>query len=236
MPAWTAARGEALAVLSRHAAAVGAPLAVFGRDFGLQLEDERDGEYRGRWWSGARREPFRLLGGTRVELQALALAAAALDRLFPGIALQLDPVPRPALPARFEIVARPDGPLVMDGAHTEESLAALAGELARRFPGHRWRALLASAAGKRWRAGFSRLLPLVDSVVVTAVTGTTSEDPWAIAGWLREQGVPAEVREDPVAAIRALLASAGPRLVTGSFYLVGRVHAELATSMGTTNA
>ncbi len=230
-PAFTAARGPALEVLLQHARTVAAPLCVLGQDLRLELTRDEPARHTGWLHLPGGRHRFTLAGAARTELPALALAAAAFAQLFPDRPLVLDPVPRWVPPGRFELRETPRGPLVLDGAHTEESLHALARELRLRFPEQRWRMLLASAAGKRWRAGFRHLLPLADQVHVTAITGTSSEDPATIADWIRAQGVAADVSEDPTAAVHALLATSGPRLVTGSFYLVGIVRRTIGTSM-----
>jgi folylpolyglutamate synthase/dihydropteroate synthase len=83
--------------------------------------------------------------------------------------------------------------------------------------------LFGSAAGKRWREGLSRLLGLADSFVVTALTGTSSEDPATIAAFLAGAGARSEVAADAVSGLAALRRRPGPRLVVGSFYLAGQV-------------
>ena len=222
---FTAAQGDALRVIEQHAASVGARLSVLGRD--LRIEGER--------WDGLRcrgllalpngqRVPFDLPDARAYELPALALAAAAFAELCPSAPLHLDPAPRPTLPCRFELVPGPGGePLVLDGAHTEQSMAAVARELQRRWPGQRVSVLFSCAAGKRWREALSQLLPIADSFVVTELSGTVGEAPLAIAEWLRSQGRVCALADGPAPALAALLALPGPRLVTGSFYLAGEV-------------
>ena len=128
------------------------------------------------------------------------------------------------MPCRFEVCREPDGEvLVLDGAHTEESLRAVAAELRRRWPERRPAVLFASATGKRWREGLSRLLPLADSFVVTELSGVPSEAPATIAAFLAGAGARSEVAADAVSGLAALRRRPGPRLVVGSFYLAGRV-------------
>lgn len=222
---FTGTRGEALAVVRVHAAAVGAQLFVLGEHFGFA--DERwssDGFHARLWLPGGAEHPVFLPDAPGHEPPALALAAAAFSHLLPGARLQLDPAPRPALPCRFEVFREVDGaPLVLDGAHTEQSLAMVAAEVRRRWPGQPAAVLFASAAGKRWQQGLSGLLPLADRFVVTGITGTTTEDPAAIAAWLTATGARCEVATDVEAGLVALRRHAGPRLVVGSFYLAGRV-------------
>ena len=221
----TSTTGEALAVIRAHARRVGAELLVLGEDFGVRELDHGDAAARGvLWLPDGRSSRFTLPGASAFSLPAFALAAATLVRVVPDIDLQLDPVPAPQLPCRFELFEDLDGaPLVLDGAHTEGSLRAVAEELSRRMPGCRACVLTAAAAGKRWREGLSALLPIADDFVVTELSGTPCEDPATIAGWLAAGGAKSEVAADAVAGLRALRERPGPRLVVGSFYLAGAV-------------
>ncbi len=222
---FTAARGEALAVLRRHAERAHAALFVLGEDFGLrQPEWSPDGCRARLWWRDGRELPTFLPDATNFELPALALAAAVFAHLLPDAPLPLDPAPRQRLPCRFEVLQDTDGEvLVLDGAHTEQSLAAVAAELARRYPGRRPAVLFASAAGKRWRQGLSALLPIADSFVVTELTGTPGEAAGTLAAHLLASGARCEVAADVASGLQALRRRPGPRLCAGSFYLAGQV-------------
>ncbi|MHC4895541.1 MAG: bifunctional folylpolyglutamate synthase/dihydrofolate synthase [Planctomycetota bacterium] len=213
-PAFVVADGEALAVIEETARQVGARLQLHGRDFGVVADMLRlpDGTER----------PCRPAGDASMfETQALTLAAACLTQLFPDAKLSLDPAPRPELPGRFEVLPAADGwPFVLDGAHTAVSMGLLAVELRRRFPTEPVTALVASARGKAWRDGLRRLLPVVDSFLVTSVVGTPSEDPGRLVAWLKEQPVSARLVETAEAGVQQLRGQPAVRLVTGSFYLV----------------
>jgi dihydrofolate synthase/folylpolyglutamate synthase len=233
---FTAARGDALAVVERHARDVGARLYVLGTDLHLVEPQWSGTDCRARLVLPNGRDERLLLPQARAfELPALALAAAALAAVLPDARLQLDPAPRPwPLPARFEILRAADGgTVVLDGAHTENSLAAVAAEFRRRWPGRRVAVLFACAADKRWREGLSALLPIADRFVVTGLTGTVGEDPARIADWLAAQGSRVEVAADAAAGLALLCAAPPPRLVTGSFYLAGQVRAQLAPPIET---
>ena len=229
----TSTTGDALAVVRARAAEVDAELLVLGEHFGLSDVTWSGDVARGALWlpgdgDGGERRPFVMPGASAFALPALALAAATARCLLPDMPIQLQPVPRPILPCRFEVFDEADGEvLVLDGAHTEHSLRAVAEELQRRFPGRRSAVLCASAARKRWREGLSRLLPIADSFVVTGLSGTACEDPAAIVAWLREQGATGEVATDAVSGLRSLRQRPGPRLVVGSFYLAGAIRQQL---------
>lgn len=222
---FTGTTGEALAVMRAHAAAIDAPLHVLGEHFGLRDVGWQDDGARGRLWLPDGRElPFFLPDAAAFELPALALAAATFAHVMQHARLAVDPVVPFRLPCRFERRREPDGEvLILDGAHTEQSLRMVAHELRRRWPGRSATVLFASAAGKRWREGLSALLPVADGFVVTELSGTVGEDPAAIAAWLGAHGARSEVAADVASGLRALRRHPGPRLVAGSFYLAGQV-------------
>ncbi len=229
--AFTAARGDALAVIERHAREVGATLYVLGTDLHLVDASWSGTEYRARLLLPSGRElKVRLPDARGYEPQALALAAGAFATLFPHLELHLDQAPRPwALPCRFEVAASPDGAaFVLDGAHTEQSLAAVAEELRRRWPDRKAVVLFGSAVDKRWRQGLSALLPIADSFVLTELTGTVGEDPKVIADWLAAQGSAQTVIRSIPEALDAVLKAPCLRVCCGSFYLAGEVRALLA--------
>jgi len=226
----TGTTGDALEVVRRHAAAVGAELLVLGEDFGVRDVVRQGDAARGALWlSDGSSRPFSLPNASAFSLPAFALAAATLARVLPDLALPLEPVPRPLLPCRFEVFEEDDGEvLVLDGAHTEDSMRAVAAELQRRYPGLSPVVLTAAATGKRWQEGLSALLPIADSFVITEPPGVPGEDASEIAAWLVGQGARSDVMTDLDCALRVLRARPGPRLVVGSFYLAGAVRARVA--------
>jgi dihydrofolate synthase/folylpolyglutamate synthase len=223
-PVITGARGAALAVIEARAEAVGAPIWRLGREVQVvELRDLGDG-FAGKLIAPGVARPFELRGAARFEVDAAALAFAALLRVCPELELPLRPMPRPDLPGRFERWDVPGLPtLILDGAHTVESLGVVAAELRRRFPEQRPTVLFASARGKRWREGLSRLCEVADTFVVTNLAETASEDSREIAAWLLARGRRARAVEDAAAGLAALAGAPGLAVVTGSFYLVGRV-------------
>ena len=93
--------------------------------------------------------------------------------------------------------------------------------------GRRPAVLLGFTPGKRWRASLSCLLPETAVFLVTALLDTAMESPPEIVAWLREQGAAAEVVDGTEAGLRRLADHDGVRVITGSFYLVGRAREQL---------
>lgn len=222
---FTGATGNALATIRAHAAAVDARLLVLGEDFAFS-EPEFDGidaRFAVRLPGGVERSVV-LPAASAFELPALTLALAVLHELMPAAEPPLTPAPRPVLPGRFEVVEEPDGEvLVLDGAHTERSVEAVVAECRRRWPGRRPAVLCSAAAGKRWRESLSGLVDFADSCLVTGLVGTPGEDPEVIANFFATRGLASETVADMESGLRALRQRPGPRLVIGSFYLVGQV-------------
>lgn len=234
--ALTGAVGSALAVLEDRARRVGAVLQVLGRDFELRDVAEGPDGFRGALLAvdGAEHR-FWLPGASRFELKDFALALACLTHLFPEQVWTLNPVPRPLLPGRFEVLDTAGGqPTILDVAHTEESATALCAEIQRRYPGRSIAVLFGCGAEKRWEACLSALLPVADRFLVTGLIGTVSAEPAQLQQWLRGRGVRAEVVPDAAFGLRALQESEGVHLVTGSFYLVGAVRGLVRKEFETT--
>lgn len=226
--ALTAAREAALGVIEARACEVRTCLRVLDRDMAVNITHDDGHTLTGLIVDRGERLPFVLPGAATFEPVALTLAVCCLRALRPdlaqAIAAALQPVRfRPHLPARFERIVTPAGVLVVDGAHTERSSQATAAEAARLAPGHRFAVLFASAAGKRWQAGLSWLAPIVDTLYVTHLEGTASEDPQVICASARALGLRAQVVDSAGEGLAALRKHQGPWLVTGSFYLAGHV-------------
>lgn len=127
-------------------------------------------------------------------------------------------------PGRFEVLDRPGGPVVLDGAHNLDGAAALAAALASEFPGVRWTAVF-NVRGPRDPAGIAApLAPAVDRWIVPRLSDPQGCAPDAVAGALHAAGAAAETAADVPAALRA---AAPPAVVFGSLYLVGEAMATL---------
>lgn len=144
-----------------------------------------------------------LLGGA-----GRAASADALRRALSGL----------ALPARIERFPG-DPPVVIDGGHTPEALRALRDALEETgFP--RPRILLFSVAHGKEIARMLREIPrIAEEIIWTRADPVRSVAP----GELRTAFGAGTVVESPEDAFRAALARGLPIVVTGSFYLAGRL-------------
>ena len=172
---------------------------------------------------------FELVGASAFELPALALSHACLRNLCPSGDWPLQPVARPTLPGRFEVLAGSDGwPFVLDGAHTPGSAEQVVAELERRFSQQSVALLFACAIGKQWREILSAFLPLVDRFFITPVEGTAVVPAAEVVEWLHREGKPkAQVVGNPKVGLDELKRCSAIRLVCGSFYLVGSARTHL---------
>jgi dihydrofolate synthase/folylpolyglutamate synthase len=221
---------EALEVVLRRAAEVGAPAARCGVDFGYELLGEDADGSRVRLWDGPLQVSLRLPLRGRPAAHNAALAAACARRLlgdaFPVPALA-DLIPRALsrieLPARIEVLSR--RPLVVvDAAHTADSARALAAALA--SEARSWRLVLSISSGKDTESILAALLPLARELTLTRAEPARSLDPSAIAALARRVAPDLATRVVPnphlaVRAAREVAGDDGALCVAGSVYLAG---------------
>jgi len=227
----------ALSVLERTCREKGATLRRLGADLileGVRCEPGKGTLVRVRTWR--RRLPeIRLPGLARYQATNLALAAGALEALaerglLDGGALEAGWRARPEalrVPGRFEVLGE-NPPVVLDGAHTPESVLLLLESLAEAFPRRRLVVVFAAQAEKDLEGMLRRLAPRADSVVATSLPpprGATAE---RIGMLSRRLGMRVEEEPEPLQAFDRGLALVGPDgllLVTGSLHLVGAIRA-----------
>ncbi len=226
VPLVTGCRGRALRVLEERARSLEVPLSILGRDFHLlpreRREDGRLVEFRP---AGGRPRLFRTGRLSLPQLWSLALAARAFA-LFLGREPEerlLEEAGRRVLPGRFEVVERKGTTWVLDGAHTERSLARLARDVEEWFPGRPMTLLFGVAPDKRWSRAFGLLSSRARRTWVVDLPGERRVPARVLAA-----AASGEVRawSRPGEALEALLGETGPGdlvLVTGSFRLVGPV-------------
>jgi dihydrofolate synthase/folylpolyglutamate synthase len=231
----TGATGDALAIVRRRAARVGAPLTIVeparivavDRD-GLVVELPRLGEVR---------------VGLRGRHQAanVAVADAVLDALAAsGVADVPDPARRDGYaaarwPGRLELLTVDGRDVLLDGAHNPAGAAALAeslDDLAPFLTPGRLTLITASMADKDVAgitAALSAATAMRDArVIATTVGGERALAPGALARLWRSRAHTATTAPDPDRALEeALIGRPGPIVVAGSLYLVGAVRARL---------
>jgi dihydrofolate synthase/folylpolyglutamate synthase len=128
-------------------------------------------------------------------------------------------------PARFEILrGRPT--IVLDGAHTKESTAALAATIRRTFPGRRIRLVFGCTSDRDPSVVAGPLLRLSASIHATAATGPRAMPAKQVAAALDAAGAHARVG-DALAEARTTASGGDVVCVTGSMALVGEARAAL---------
>lgn len=242
--------GVALEVLLHQAEELRVPIRVLGRDFAFEpLERTAEG-FRVRFgFQGRESRIMDVPLFAEVQVESLTLACALLQeldehRLDKILGAGFAPTFRESLPpARFQVL-QSDPPVIVDGAHTDESLGLLARDLQAAFPGRRFRMVLGMASGKHYRCGLGRLAPLVDRAWVAPIVGKPSQSPVELQAFLREKGVSCELsagigeavrtarqeQEDDAGASEVPVAAGTEEsglLVTGSLYAAGEALAIL---------
>lgn len=215
---------EAADVIAERAAAMGATLAVVGRDVAYAREG---GGLAGQRVSvSTERDEYRfllpLLGAHQAENAAAAVAA-----------LEASPfsVSRSAIEAgladarwdgRFQLL-RESPRLVVDGAHNPYSMARL-GETAREhLPGGRTLLVFGASADKQIAALVGEAAAFADEVWTARSRHPRAADPDELAALFAERGTPARSALSVAEAMEQALSAAGDNdlaLVTGSLFVV----------------
>lgn len=161
------------------------------------------------------------------------LALAALRTL--GLPLRPEALGGVVVPGRLQwFDTRP--PFLVDTCHNVLSARALAREL-RGLRGRRRRMIFASAADKDVEGILAELVPEVEELLVTEFPGGRAMSPAALESIARRRGARCVRRfERPAGALRYLRSNPGRRDVgisAGSFYLAGKVIAELRKQLRT---
>jgi dihydrofolate synthase/folylpolyglutamate synthase len=220
---------EALRAVELRAAAVGAKLAVLGRDFAVETLDDRADSLRLRIRSGAQDFECELgaPGAHQATNAALAFACALRAGVAPAHAL-VDAAKRAwpslRLPARIEWLSR-EPAVIVDSAHTIASARGLAAVLAK-IPRRRAHLVLSISADKDVAGILAELLPQADLVSVTRAEASRSLAPEQVAAAVRAiaPGTELHVIPNPHLALRAAregLANDELLVATGSVYLAG---------------
>lgn len=175
-----------------------------------------------------------LLGS--VQAHNAFLAAAAVRLAFPEIdeyTIERG-LEKAALPARFQTIALDSGLLVLDGAHTVNSISGTMETFNALFEGdeRKKRLLFACAADK----DVGHIAPLFkdkqgraifEKITITKLNSAKQSDPQKAAAAFKQAGLPFELLEDYEAAILSAVEAAkrdgAILLATGSFYLAAEI-------------
>jgi dihydrofolate synthase/folylpolyglutamate synthase len=228
---------EAAVVMEARAAELGSPHLAYGRDF--RLGDELravggwdvsvDGVYE-------QYDELHVPIHGRHQLRNAAVAVAATEALL-GRALDPDAVREGfanlTLPGRLEVVGR--RPLVvLDGAHTPESMAAGAAALDEEFPPFLWKVVLGALGDKKLEELAGSLAGVAGEVFAVTAPSERGIPSAEVAAAARRAMPDRAVHESGSVAdgVRGALAAAGEDgavLVTGSMYVVGEARSLLAS-------
>ncbi len=211
--------------LLAQARAVGAPVALYGRDYGVADAGEGFDVVAGdRRWSDLRvglRGRFQ-----RINAATAVLLLQRLQERFPVTDGELrEGLRAVSWPGRMDVVSI-EPLVVLDGAHNPSAARALRDELGRVLSGRRLRLVYGAMRDKDWGEMWTALRPLVADAIVTQPRTPRSAAADAIARAIGRD-VPVRVIQDPEAAVAAALETSAPDdavLVTGSLFLVGDVY------------
>ncbi len=189
-------------------------------------------------------KPWPLPIHTETQALSLSLALLLFQQISLGHSSQLHPIAlAKALehfhpPGRFQIMQWNDGrTIILDGAHTNESLAALGRDLRKIFGAPQGEAskvqgplmerpfdlIFAIADKKQWEEGLGSIAPFVDKAIGAPLREKRSQDPQNFAEWFEKRGIPFQAMNTVKEAVQRILMKAPKRglLITGSFYGVG---------------
>ena len=227
---------EAMEVIHDHAARIGAPLWRLGEDFQMATRDGGTGEILLEVRAGKMHLEVPVRGSTppcMLQNAALALVLASLTGLVPAATLAdaaREALPRIRLPGRLEIL-REDPCVVVDGAHTESSMRALAAMLDA-LPARRRHLVISITRGKDPARLLAPLTGRASRLWVTRADAERSMTADAVAKALQAAGFEElHTEPDPLRALEA--AQAGLTrddllCVTGSMYMAGLAREHLA--------
>lgn len=136
-------------------------------------------------------------------------------------------ISRTRFPGRFEVLRKsPD--VIIDGAHTPESMRLLKSTMRIMYPGVRPFVLMGALKEKNWREMARVLAPIAREVVCVPPQGDRALDPSELAAHVRECGVTATVSYNIPNGFQMLLDKASKNdviLAAGSLYMIGPVRA-----------
>lgn len=222
-----AVRRDARRVIDETAATLDAPVHLFGRDFVGKRVSPLEMVYQSDMHRLTDLHPS-LAGSHQAKNAALACALAE-QLIAHGFTISerhiRDGLCTAAFPGRFEQVRRsPD--VIIDGAHTAESLRLLKSTFRDRYPGVKPVLILGMLREKNFRLLTRVIAPMAREVVCVPAQGNRALDPETLAHEVRQAGVSAKACTTIESGLETALAKAGPDgvvLATGSLYMIGPV-------------
>lgn len=164
-----------------------------------------------------------MVGSAQVENAALALCAVEMLLSDTDRSRSLAALAQARLPGRAERITGPGGvAILLDGAHTEESIRRLCDTAQAVLPG-RTVLLFGSVLGKPVKPMASHLLRICDDVIISKPGTFKPSDPPAVAAVFEQAGCHPRLLPDAKEALDCALKCAGDDgsiLVTGSFFMV----------------
>ena len=224
-------RGDALAVIERRAAEIGAPLSIAGRDWTARAEG---GGFVFEDGAGRIELPVPNLPGAH-QIENAGAAVAGLRLLGFGAEACRAAVTRAEWPARLQRLTR--GPLAeiaeaagaelwLDGGHNESAGEAVGGHF-RRLPPAPLALVCGMLETKDPRAYLRHFAGVALGVQTVGIAESQSSfAPETLAEAAAAEGLPAVPRDDVAEAVRAAAAEVGRGgrvLICGSLYLAGTV-------------
>ncbi|MEW6533307.1 MAG: folylpolyglutamate synthase/dihydrofolate synthase family protein [Thermodesulfobacteriota bacterium] len=222
-----ATRKGARKVIGEVAEEFGARMKLFGRDFIGKRTGPSLFTYRS---ERQELEGLRLSMVGAHQVKNAALACAVVEELqdqgyaIPEAAIRSG-LARTKFAGRFEVLSRsPD--VVIDGAHSPESMRLLKSTLRQTYPGVRPFLVLGMLREKNYREMVRIIAPIAKEVVCVAPQGDRALDPEELAALVRELGIPVFVARSIEEGFRKALGKAGKNdvvLATGSLYMIGPI-------------
>lgn len=222
-----ATRKKAGEVILGTARQVGAPAKLFGKDF----VGRRTGYQRFTYGS-----PGLIIEGLETsmpgghQMKNAAMACAVVEELSRAGYLIREEDVRSGIketwfPGRFELLrCSPD--VIIDGAHTPESMRLLKHAMSQRYPNVRPLVLTGMLREKNWAEMARILASVAREMVCVAPQGNRALDPGELIPVIKEHGIPATVAPSIEAGLHALMEKAGAEdviLAAGSLYMIGPV-------------
>lgn len=221
--------GDALHILHARAAALDAPLLVYGKDFVSEVISDEPGSVIFNYVGTRRYDSVTLpLAGLHQATNASLAAKAAEVIQEDHPALKLDIIKglsQVCWPGRLEMISD-DPPILIDGAHNPHAAAVLAAHL-RRLLGSRYERIIAVfgiMGDKDIKGILQPLLPVADEIIVTAPAYGRAATPSALVSLTASLGYKARSSQTVAEAIglaRSLCRDGDLIVVTGSFYTIG---------------